>query len=217
MNKLERLIFEEITKSFEDLNIEQHNRINLVNYLKRIGNKDINILEHSIRVGKLGVEVAKLLNINPNKLFYPGLLHDVGKIRIDDEVIKRSNGYNTFTTEDMKAIMPHPLHSYEILKNDYRYSAEISLWHHRHQNNKYPKEEDFPPEMLNLPIYKQKEIEKISKFISVIDCYDAAKNRDNGRFWKKKPTPKEVEEIMFKEKNDSANLIENLYRNGIFE
>ncbi|MCK4997823.1 HD domain-containing protein [Candidatus Pacearchaeota archaeon] len=217
MNKLEKLISNELRNSFYTLKIEPKNQENIINYLKRIGTKDINILKHSFRVGKLGIKISNLLDINPNKLFYSGLLHDIGKTKIDKNIIKRSNKYKTFTKEDMQIMKMHPLYSYEILKNEYNYSALLSLWHHEHQKDEYPPKENFPIEAQNLPIYKQKEIEEISKFLSVADCYDAAKNRNNGRFWNRKSTSQEVERIMFEEREHSEKLIENLYRNGIFK
>ena len=182
MNKLERLINSELNPLFDSLGVENENQVKLVNYLKRIGQKDSNKLLHSMRVGSLGISVANNLKINPNKLFYPGLLHDSGIIRISDDVIKRSNEYKAFSLEDMEIMKSHPLYSYEILKEDYRFSAMISLLHHRYQKDKYPNEEDFPLEYNELSPGTKAEVEDISRYISVIDCYDAAKNRDNGRF-----------------------------------
>ena len=55
-----------------------------------VRNRDTETWEHSIRVGLIGAEVAEFTHIiEPKGLFYPGLLHDVGKALINPKSLKK--------------------------------------------------------------------------------------------------------------------------------
>jgi putative nucleotidyltransferase with HDIG domain len=63
---------------------------------------------HSERVVKVAMEIAREMGIPRDQielLQYAGILHDIGKIAIDDEILKKNT---TLTEEEFMAIMEHP-------------------------------------------------------------------------------------------------------------
>ena len=95
-----------------------------------------------------------------------GLLHDIGKIGIKDEIINKPG---KLTDEEFAMIKSHPAIGYDILKNmteveNIEYGAR---WHHeRYDGTGYPDG------------IKGEEIPEYARMIAVADAYDAmASNR----------------------------------------
>jgi HD-GYP domain-containing protein (c-di-GMP phosphodiesterase class II) len=109
---------------------------------------------HSERVSELAVGVAKELNLS-NKhiedLKIAALLHDVGKIGIDDSILNK-NG--KLTDEEFELIRKHPEIGYNILKdiNGIENIRFIVLHHHERYDGKgYPS--GLQPEQLNIDVF----------------------------------------------------------------
>lgn len=81
----------------------------------------------------------KLNNEDLEALTLAGLLHDIGKIRVPDTIVKKTGALSTTETALMQA---HTVYGYEILKNqeiDERIKLS-ALMHHEHCNGTgYPK------------------------------------------------------------------------------
>ncbi|MFC5542891.1 HD-GYP domain-containing protein [Ureibacillus sp. FSL K6-3587] len=109
--------------------------------MRELGEKDPLTFHHSNRVTKIAVFFAKELGLSKNerkKLEVGALLHDIGKIKIDGDILNK-NG--KLTDEEYEQIKKHPLYGFEILENN-GLSDEISqlaLFHHERWDGKgYP-------------------------------------------------------------------------------
>ncbi|QCX32975.1 HD domain-containing protein [Caloramator sp. E03] len=120
--------------------------------------------KHSIRVSKLCEDIAISMNLRNRDIKITkaaALLHDIGKIKIDKDILNKPGKLNEKEWIEMKK---HPEYGYDIL-NSYYQTKEISqyvLFHHeRFDGLGYPKG------------LKNYEIPLISRIIAVADSYDA--------------------------------------------
>lgn len=134
-----------------------------------IDSKDRYTSGHSQRVAKYSVELAKRLGKSEEEqktIYYAGLLHDVGKIRVPGSVINKPG---KLTNEEFNQIKIHPVSGYHTLKDIYdnKLVALGAKYHHeRYDGTGYPNE----LEGENIP--------EIARIIGVADAYDAmASNR----------------------------------------
>lgn len=137
--------------------------------VKTIDAKDRYTNGHSLRVAEYSKEIARRMKKSEKEqedIYYAGLLHDVGKIRIPAAVINKAG---KLTDEEYEKIKIHPVTSYHILKDIYddKTIALAAKFHHeRYDGNGYPN----GLEAENIP--------EIARIISVADAYDAmASNR----------------------------------------
>lgn len=206
MGKFERLL----NKAFDELHITPMNQYSLRRHLDTLKKKDVETYRHSVRLSKLGIKVANYLNIDPKPLFFAGALHDLGKVMIDEELLKKRK---EFTEEDMEVMKSHPLYSYELLKDVHPYTAAIVVRHHLYQENSYPK--DIPEAKFSEEVMRK--IDIYSEILAVIDCYDASRTRINEKFLEKKRlTPEEVKTYLLKTHSGQTELIHKLYDAKIF-
>lgn len=129
-----------------------------------IDGKDRYTRGHSERVARFSVAIGKRLGLNDvemEKLRISALLHDVGKIAIDDNILKKPAA---LTDEEFEIMKTHPQKGYKIM-------------------SQIPAMEDFLPgmymhhEMVNGKGYPQGlkggEIPLQAKIVSVADTFDA--------------------------------------------
>ncbi len=120
--------------------------------------------QHSHRVAALCNELASALNLSNHermKIKSAGLLHDIGKIGIPEEILNKKGN---FTSEEYQIICKHPEIGYRILQSahDMGEIAEIILAHHeRWDGLGYPRG------------LKAEEIPYIARMIAIADTYDA--------------------------------------------
>ena len=124
---------------------------------------------HSQRVADYSLAIAKRLGKSEEEqkiIYYAGLLHDVGKIRVSEEVINKPG---KLTEDEFNQIKVHPISGYHILKDiheDARIAYAAKYHHERYDGNGYP----YGLEGENIP--------EIARIIGVADAYDAmASNR----------------------------------------
>lgn len=124
---------------------------------------------HSQRVADYSLAIAKRMGkseADQKIIYYAGLLHDVGKIRVSEEVINKSA---KLTEEEFNQIRIHPVSGYHILKDiheDIRIAYGAKYHHERYDGKGYPN----ALEGENIP--------EIARIIGVADAYDAmASNR----------------------------------------
>lgn len=160
------------TKKREDENnrkLEKMN-MNIVKALaKTIDAKDRYTSGHSQRVANYSKEIARRMGKSEEEqreIYYAGLLHDVGKIRVPEEVINKPG---RLTNEEFDQIKIHPVTGYHILKDIYESKsiAEGAKFHHERYDGKgYPNG------------LSGKNIPEIARIIGIADAYDAmASNR----------------------------------------
>ena len=153
--------------------IEEMNRNVIQALVRTIDAKDRYTNGHSIRVADYAKEVARRMNKSEDdqeKIYYSALLHDVGKIRVPEEVINKSDG---LTAEEYEQIKVHPVTGFHILKDIYedKTIANGALFHHeRYDGHGYPRG------------LVGEEIPEVARIIGVVDTYDAmASNRSYRR------------------------------------
>ena len=124
---------------------------------------------HSQRVADYSLAIAKRMGkseADQKIIYYAGLLHDVGKIRVSEEVINKAA---KLTEEEFNQIRIHPVSGYHILKDiheDIRIAYGAKYHHERYDGKGYPN----ALEGENIP--------EIARIIGVADAYDAmASNR----------------------------------------
>ena len=124
---------------------------------------------HSQRVADYSLAIAKRMGkseADQKIIYYAGLLHDVGKIRVSEEVINKPA---KLTEEEFNQIRIHPVSGYHILKDiheDIRIAYGAKYHHERYDGKGYPN----ALEGENIP--------EIARIIGVADAYDAmASNR----------------------------------------
>lgn len=120
--------------------------------------------QHSRRVSQLCGEMGLALGLNEDKvkeLRTVGLLHDIGKIGIDEQIL---NKQGKLTEKEWEEVKKHPEIGYRILStvNELSEMAEFVLAHHERPDGKgYPKG------------LRGEEIPLESRIIGLVDAFDA--------------------------------------------
>jgi len=119
---------------------------------------------HSERVAELSRQIARTMGLNEDllhKLWIGALLHDVGKIGIEDRILKKSG---VLTPEEFEQMKAHPTIGAEILQpiEPLREMLPAVRWHHENWNGRgYPEG------------LRGEEIPLMARIVAVADCYDA--------------------------------------------
>lgn len=137
-----------------------------------IDKKDNYTCGHSERVGFFARMIGERLGLPSStldQLEWAGLLHDVGKIGISEEVLNKPG---RLTAEEFAHIQQHPRMGYEILEPIQSF-ADVRggvLYHHENMNGSgYPEG------------LKAEEIPLFARIIHVVDVFDAMSSRRSYR------------------------------------
>lgn len=155
--------------------------------LARLKTKDDYTYMHSVAVCALMIALGKQLGLTGDDLKevgLAGLLHDVGKMAIDDTVLNKPG---KLTDEEFNIIKEHPRKGWELLKNSSEITAtalDVCLHHHeRVDGTGYP--ERISDEQLTL----------FSRMGAVCDVYDAlTSNRCYKNGWEPADTIRKMAE-----------------------
>ena len=132
---------------------------------------DYNTYIHSVNVGLLAISFAKTLfkgsdAHDMHELGAGFFLHDIGKVRIDINIITKPA---VLTDEEMLTMRQHPQYGYEILTQEHQSSDEckkIVLQHHERDNGRgYPRG------------LKGEGIHIYGRICSLADVYDALSSK----------------------------------------
>ncbi len=142
---------------------------------------------HSDRVSKMAVQLARKLDFLDSEIEYieyAAILHDIGKIGIEDRILGKKD---KLTDKEYERIKEHPvigagiIESIEFLKK----CSKMVLYHHeRFDGNGYPEG------------LKGEEIPKYSRLLSIVDSYDAM---NSDRPYRKKLSPQDILKELEKE------------------
>lgn len=138
--------------------------------MKTLFEKSNRELMHSKRVSEIAQAIAGNMDLDEetiNKIKTAGLMHDIGKIGIEESILNTNRKLNEGEWEKMKK---HPEAGWRILNSDKQFSniADCILEHHERWNGKgYPKG------------LKGKKISIEARIISLADSYDAMTNDRN--------------------------------------
>jgi putative nucleotidyltransferase with HDIG domain len=148
----------------KDLKIENLTYQSLETLASTIDAKDKYTNGHSNRVANYSREIARRMGKDEAEIiaiYFMGLLHDIGKIGIRDDIINKTS---RLTDEEFMVIKNHPTIGYNILKNmteipNIEYGAR---WHHERYDGK-----GYPDGL------KGEQIPEYARIICVADSYDA--------------------------------------------
>ena len=140
---------------------------------------------HSIRVAKYSRMIAQKMGLEKEQcenIYYMGLLHDIGKIGVPNEIINKPS---RLTDDEYTIIKTHPVTGFDIL-NEIKSRPDLATgarWHHERYDGKgYP---------------DQKSGEQIpleARIIAVADSYDAmTSNRSYRKYLPQDAVREEIE------------------------
>ncbi len=157
---------------------------NIIKCLNEVRDFDEYTYSHCVNVSFYSMLIAKWLELPEKKVLnavYAGLLHDVGKMKISDEIINKKE---SLTKKDFEEIKKHTIYGYDIVNEieglDIGVKRAALLHHEREDSTGYP-----------LGI-QGNEINLYSKIVAVADVYDAM---TSDRVYKKRETPFDVFEM----------------------
>ena len=122
------------------------------------------LYSHCLNVGLISRMIGRWLKLGReelNLLTLAGLLHDIGKIKIPDEVLNKPG---TLTDSEFALIQRHPIFGYDILKNqplDPRIKKAALMHHERCDGSGYPSK------------LTDKFIDDYAMIVGIADVYDA--------------------------------------------
>jgi len=133
--------------------------------INTIKDKDKYTYQHSINVAIYSSFIGKWMGLDEStlkKLIYAGLLHDIGKKNIPNEILNKPT---KLSNDEYKEIKKHSIYGYNIIKKNKNFSHSIALGilqHHERENGTgYP-----------FGVTGQK-IHLFAKIIAIADMYDA--------------------------------------------
>ncbi len=138
---------------------------------------------HSERVALIARRIGQQLNLpdeDLNDIYLSGLLHDIGKIGIDDQVLRKPG---RLTPQEYEKIQQHPMIGYEILhglKNLQKILPGVRNHHESFNGNGYPDR------------LKGDEIPLMARILAVADSYDAM---SSNRPYRKGLSAEKIKEI----------------------
>ena len=136
----------------------------IVLILNALYERDAREMSHSKRVGKLCEELASEMHFDKqeaSQMRTAGMLHDIGKIRIDEDILKKPEN---LTESEWQEVMKHPETGYRILSSVNGFS-EIAIYIKQHQERWDGK--GYPDAL------KGEEISLQARIIAVAAAYDA--------------------------------------------
>lgn len=133
--------------------------------LKIIKEYDECTYKHSIEVGEISAEIAKILGLKEDYIidaYVAGLLHDLGKVDISIDIINKTD---KLTVEEMYIVQKHSKLGFVRLACDFNVNNNVKvaiLQHHEREDGK-----GYPDKISN------SNIKVISKIVHVADVYSA--------------------------------------------
>jgi putative nucleotidyltransferase with HDIG domain len=144
--------FNEMTASLEEKTkaLEATSFASIEALARAIDARDAYTYGHSARVARLSFEIAREMGLPAGELVTLGraaLLHDIGKIGVEDRVLRKPGALDKW---EMEAMREHPVIGYEMLKGLHFLEPSLSGVRHHHEHwdgTGYPdglKGEDIP-------------------------------------------------------------------------
>ncbi|MCX8084672.1 MAG: HD-GYP domain-containing protein [Calditerrivibrio sp.] len=157
------IYYEDITIVVDNFLEECFKKPTLVASIARIKDSNDYEISHAMNVSILNMALARKMGFDIDQMKLAGvggLLHDVGKVKIPEYILKKPA---KLTEEEYQMIKKHPEYGYEMLKGRFPTPVlEAVLFHHEKSDGSgYPKG------------LKEMSIPKIAKITSVSDVYDA--------------------------------------------
>jgi putative nucleotidyltransferase with HDIG domain len=154
-------------------------------FVKAIEARDPYTKQHSNRVTRLALALAKVMGCSNEEqeiLNVAGLLHDIGKIGIRDEILLKPG---RLTSEEYDIIKQHPVIGADIMDNMglwHREKQIVRCHHERFDGNGYPDK------------LKAEQIPLLARILSIADVYDAIAS---DRAYRKRMDESKILEIIY--------------------
>jgi HD-GYP domain-containing protein (c-di-GMP phosphodiesterase class II) len=129
-----------------------------------VDERDTYTYSHSLRVAEYSRKIALELKLSSNivnEIETAGRVHDVGKITIEDSILRKPG---KLTEKEYDIIKDHPVVAHRLFKNlkPYKNGAKYVLYHHERIDGK-----GYPEGILGT------DIPLGARILAVADCYDA--------------------------------------------
>lgn len=167
---------------------------------KIIGSYDEYTMNHNKEVAQLTLLLSEKLEITAevrNIIYYAGLIHDIGKIQIEDQIINKPN---SLTADEFSLVKGHSERGYEMVKRvEGLEQLAKPILHHHEKWNGY----GYPEKLVG------HEIPIESQVIAICDTVSAMKNN---RVYSKSKTKQQiiVELIYQKDKQFNAYIVDKM-------
>lgn len=182
------LEFQEISDTVDMLLEQVFDEIDLFKQMRIMKNKDDYLFTHSVNVSLLCILIGEWLKCDDKRvkdLGIAGLLHDIGKVYIDDEILNKPD---KLSPQEFEEIKKHTLLGYSLVNQQQFISTDIAnavLMHHeRLDGSGYP----IGRKGYNVGFY--------ASAVAVADVYDAITSR---RTYSDKQSPYTAAEILWQE------------------
>jgi len=162
--------------------------INVLAQMRKMKDKDDYLLTHSVDVALLAIMIGKCLGYDQktvNNLGVAGILHDLGKVHIPEEILNKPA---PLTDQEREIMNNHPLIGYQLCQasNNLDQSIQygILMHHERMDGSGYPSSANYG----KIPIF--------ASILAIADTYDAITTQ---RVYSPKRTPYVAAEIILQE------------------
>lgn len=163
-DQYEKVGISELCKQATSMLDDTRGGIHLFDILHNLRDYDDSTFNHCMNVAlicNVFADWMKMSQMEKEIATVCGLLHDIGKLRIPDKIVKKPD---RLTNEEYDLIKTHPMEGYNILFES-RFNQSVqnaALMHHeRYDGSGYP---------LGL---KGNQIDKFAKMVAIADVYDA--------------------------------------------
>lgn len=155
---------QEVTSMLQPLLNNLQLERDVVSMLLLLNTKDDYTYQHSVQVGMLSYYLAAWVgysDVEAVQIGKAGLLHDIGKCRVEDHVLNKPG---KLTEDEYDEVKKHTLYGHDIISNSFvePYIAVGALQHHERNDGT-----GYPHGLIGDAIHP------VSKIIAVVDIYSA--------------------------------------------
>ena len=155
---------DELIKHISPLFINRNTITELFDMIQQMHSLNDSVYAHCINVALICRMMGRWLHMEPhdlNTLTCCGLLHDIGKLVIPEEILNKPD---KLTDEEFAIVKSHPKYGYELLRNqniDSRIKKSALMHHERYDGSGYPN--GLSDELLS----------DFAMIVAIADVYDA--------------------------------------------
>ena len=163
-NKTYTIEEDELLKSVQPLFISRNTITELFDMIQQMHSLNDSVYAHCVNVALISRMIGRWLHMEPHDLdtlTCCGLLHDIGKLVIPEEVLNKPG---KLTDEEFALVKSHPKYGYELLRNqniDSRIKKSALMHHERYDGSGYPN--GLSEELLS----------DFAMIVAIADVYDA--------------------------------------------